>query len=199
VTHDREVLFVKPDYWVIVDKISGSGHHEIELLFHLTPDAEASADGQEARAAFANGAQLQIVPAIGDSFSLSIVKGSAEPIQGWVATGYNKKVPAATVVFKSKLELPATLYTALIPSVSKAVRFKMVMAPPDSAAIDAKPTARKRFSIAGEEWNDDLIFSENRQEAANTGQKSTGDGVISFSRRDKAGVVIREFSISDFQ
>jgi hypothetical protein len=135
-----------------------------------------------------------------DSFAISIVKGSTDPIQGWVATGYNKKDPAATVVFKSKLELPATLYTVVIPSVSKAAaQLKLVMAAPDSAAIDTKSAGRKNFSISGREWNDELILSEKNPDAApNTGGEATGQGVIKFMRKDKAGVVIREFSTSNF-
>jgi hypothetical protein len=192
ITHDRQILFVKPDYWVVVDKIAGSGSHQVELLFHTTPDAEATVVDQQVQAKFSNGAALQIVSVNADSPLVSIVKGSTEPIQGWVATGYNKKAPAATAVFKHQVELPATLYTVLIPSPSMdAARFQIAAAKLDSAQTNASAMSKNKFSILGLEWDDQLIFPQE-------GAEPEGEDIVSFHRADKAGTVVRKFSIKNF-
>ena len=33
--HQRRVIFIKPEYWVIEDSIWGGGEHNLEILFHL--------------------------------------------------------------------------------------------------------------------------------------------------------------------
>jgi uncharacterized heparinase superfamily protein len=40
VDHRRDVLFVRPDYWTVVDRIEGSGEHRIVRRFHFPPGIE---------------------------------------------------------------------------------------------------------------------------------------------------------------
>ncbi len=44
VTHTRSVLFLKPDYWIIVDALAASDdvEHSYEFLFHLDADEAVS-------------------------------------------------------------------------------------------------------------------------------------------------------------
>ncbi len=194
VTHERRILFIKPDYWIIVDKILGIGARQVEQLYHLTPDAEATILDGHLRATYANGAALQIVPLPADSATMSIVKGSLEPIQGWVATGYNKKEPAAVMIVKQKAELPATFYTVLLPSPSKlSAPFTVTASAPDSSQ---RSSTRANFTIAGSEWADRLTISRGGKEQ--TESMRGGNGVLHFSRVDKAGSLIHSFSIDKF-
>ena len=36
VTHTRSVLFVKPTYWIVVDRIAGEGRHQYDQYWHLS-------------------------------------------------------------------------------------------------------------------------------------------------------------------
>jgi hypothetical protein len=194
VTHERQILFIKPDYWIIVDKILGIGAHQVEQLYHLTPDAEAALLDGHLRATYANGAGLQIVPLHADSSAMSIVKGALEPIQGWVATGYNKKEPAAVLNLKLNVELPATLYTLLLPSPSKlSAPFTVTASVPDSSQ---RLSTLADFTIAGNDWTDRLTLS--RGSAEQTAPTRGGNGVLHFSRVDKTGLLIHSFSIDKF-
>ena len=38
VTHARSIFFLKDGYWIICDRLTGSGSHEADLLFHFPPD-----------------------------------------------------------------------------------------------------------------------------------------------------------------
>lgn len=94
VTHRREILFIKPDYWVIFDTFDPADDqpHQTETLFHIRA-ADATATGCVA-AAEADGKHLWIA-GVGDGLSLEIVKGrEQEPVQGW-ANGPWGPVPTA--------------------------------------------------------------------------------------------------------
>jgi len=64
-THRRSVLFVKPRYWVVHDRIDGSGPHTYEQNWHFAPDAGITIDAQAKtiRTNCPQGGNLLIVPA----------------------------------------------------------------------------------------------------------------------------------------
>src|SRR6185312_2734047 len=39
-THTRSILFLKNDYWLVRDRLSSTGDHELELRFHFAPGAD---------------------------------------------------------------------------------------------------------------------------------------------------------------
>jgi hypothetical protein len=38
VVHRREVVFVKPSSWLVIDQLTGSGRHRYESLWHFDAD-----------------------------------------------------------------------------------------------------------------------------------------------------------------
>ena len=44
-THQRSILFLKNDYWVLRDSLTSTGDHELELRFHFASDAGLEVDG----------------------------------------------------------------------------------------------------------------------------------------------------------
>jgi hypothetical protein len=177
IAHTRRILFVKPDYWVIVDRVRGSGRHRVEQLFHLTPNAKTVVSDAPVLARYDNGASLQVFPLGALRPHVSIIEGSTQPIQGWIATGPNRKVPAPVIAVSYEVALPATLYTALIPSRSGQGVFQCRLLPPEaSGTADA---AEVRLVVTSAEWTDLLAF--------------TGASVT-VTRTDKTGAITRRFS-----
>ena len=41
VDHERRILFVKPDYWILSDRLLGKGRHRAESMFHFQASATA--------------------------------------------------------------------------------------------------------------------------------------------------------------
>lgn len=83
VTHRREVLFVKPDYWVIVDTFTPQDDavHEYETIFHI--NAETAQTQGSSVSAVADGRRLDLIGS-GPDLAVDVVKGIAEePVQGW--------------------------------------------------------------------------------------------------------------------
>jgi hypothetical protein len=103
--HQRSVLFVKNKYWVVVDRITGQGEHEVTRLFHF-PIGPAQADGSAAQTAFPDGMNIRVQP---------VDAAKLEMRTGLIATGLVslEKAPVAALI--SNGSLPQTLCTVLMP------------------------------------------------------------------------------------
>jgi len=102
VIHRRAVLFVKPEYWVIVDRLTGHGKHSVELLFH-TPRGEHRLN-KETKVFQMQG--LAIVPVTLDDIDVSLR-------EGWFSPCYGTKEPSVTVAYKFTGDLPRIIATVL--------------------------------------------------------------------------------------
>ena len=101
VTHTRRVLFLKPDYWVIVDTLvaSDDAEHVYESQFHLDAK-EATSASNVVTTTDPDVANLAIVPAANDAITVEIVKGKEEdPVQGW---GNDPWRPIPTAIYTQK-------------------------------------------------------------------------------------------------
>jgi len=106
-SHRREILFVKPDYWVVVDTLRPreAGAHEYEAFFHTdaSPD-QAVLDPNTGifRTRF-DGGNIAMAPVAGQDVRGRIVAGQEQPyVQGWVRCGAYEVRPAATAVFTKR-------------------------------------------------------------------------------------------------
>jgi hypothetical protein len=103
VKHTRRIFFVKPEYWIVVDTLTPTDAklHKYESAFHLDmTGAEVDAAAGCVRTTDAQGANLSIVPMVGEGLKLRIVSGQKEPIvQGWMPAGGYTCRPIPTPVF----------------------------------------------------------------------------------------------------
>jgi hypothetical protein len=63
--HRRGVLFVKPEYWIVLDEVSGEGRHTYDQNWHFALDAAIAEDpvSKAVHTGYASGGNLLIVPA----------------------------------------------------------------------------------------------------------------------------------------
>lgn len=113
--HQRSVVFVKPGYWLVLDKISGRGNHEVTRLFHF-PIGPAKTDGNAAQTTFPDGTNIRVQP---------VDDARLEMRTGFIATGLVtvEKAPVAALI--SKGGLPQTLCTLLLPFTNENERPKV--------------------------------------------------------------------------
>ena len=107
-SHQRSVLFLKPNVWVIVDHVRMSGAaartaHEITRLFHFAPTNIIMGNGI-ASTRFPDGKNLQVQ-------TLPAAKGEIR--QGWIAVAPAKADAAPVAAFTTTGTLPQTLVTVL--------------------------------------------------------------------------------------
>jgi len=114
VTHERTVIFVRPDYYVVIDRLLGQGQHRYENVLHLDAD-DASVDQATMRVDTANGgaANLALVPLALDGLSLRLVKGQEDPVQGWIPRERHRAVP--TAIYAKAGPPPQLFVTLLVP------------------------------------------------------------------------------------
>lgn len=113
VTHRRAVLFVKPEYWLVIDRLTpaDAAVHRYDAIFHF--DGEAAETSSAPLAAHSTDPQrpnLAIVPLHTAGLGVDIVKGQEQPaVQGWMpARGYDVR-PVATPVFGTEVAGPLLL------------------------------------------------------------------------------------------
>lgn len=107
VTHSRKILFVKNDYWIVLDRFEGQGTHKINTFFHFAP-GKASVNNQTLECVTVNSGRpnISILPSDSKNTKVSIAEGSKSPCQGWISTEYNKYFPAPVADYEYTGPLP---------------------------------------------------------------------------------------------
>jgi hypothetical protein len=147
ITHRRRVLFVKPDYWVVVDDVMDDGDlsdagdlsdvlalrpaadavpavgpalHQIDLGFQFAPIPVSVLDDRWGRAVTAGGNTFWV-----GSFGVAAIRpavkiGELTPIRGWISPDYGQRTPSPFLVYSTRTALPWRSITLLIPQRGRA-------------------------------------------------------------------------------
>ena len=115
VTHRRRVLFVQPDYWVIVDDLSGKTRHRVDLRYQFAPlhVSKENSNWIRARGRLQHGLLIR-------SFSTAeldckIKAGALNPLQGWISPNYGHRMSAPVLNYSTSALLPLRIVTILFP------------------------------------------------------------------------------------
>jgi hypothetical protein len=120
IAQTRSVLFVKPEYFVLVDHVTGEGAHKLEQLFHL-PLGEAEVDPAASRLVtkLPKGANLAAAWAGPGELRLDV---------GHLPKGRADVQEAPLAVWEQAGELPVQIVTVLAPVVDGDVAPEIVEA-----------------------------------------------------------------------
>jgi len=101
VIHQRDFVFVKPDYWVIADYLDASNLHDYTFLFHLAPDVQVENlnDSTALLRSGRNGARLVLVALGNHDIGSQVIEGQESPIQGWYSKDHYEKCAAPVLSF----------------------------------------------------------------------------------------------------
>jgi hypothetical protein len=101
VTHTRAVLFVRPNFWVVLDtlKAKDGNPHTYDALFHC--EDKVKADGLRVVTRNEGEANLTVAARPYAGMSLKIVEGQEDPVQGWLPDGGNRVRPAPVGIFSA--------------------------------------------------------------------------------------------------
>ena len=132
--HRREIVFVKPDYWVLVDTLDADGGamRQWETIFHVNAD-EATVEGTHLWSA-AGGKRLDLF-GFGPEMTVKVVKGlQDEPVQGW-GPGCKHAIPTA-LFYNRRPGRTRNIYV-LFPTAGtpRAPKVEMLLGPPFSQDI----------------------------------------------------------------
>lgn len=114
----RLIASLAEGYWLVMDEIKGSGRHTIESLVHLAPNADCEVGEDHANVTMGS-LKLKIYPYRDNANSPSTMKcirGQLDPIQGWYAPEFGKRLPNSVLSFSSNTPSPAKIGYIIAPA-----------------------------------------------------------------------------------
>jgi hypothetical protein len=165
-THWREVLFLKDDYWVIRDRIGSFGNHNIKLWFHFDSSV-APLRGKDQT--------IRVISENGHSTGLQLAtfaeRGEWIRESGWVSHCYGVKDEGPVCVYSVHSNGPAELITFLVPETSGAG--------PKPVVREFEALNGRAFEVNVNDTHDVLLFPE-REPLSESGQISTARFASNF-------------------
>ncbi len=116
ITHTRMLVFVRPDYWLVLDSVEGKGTHDVEALWHFTPmHVRIDAESSTVRTNRLTHANMELI-CRGDwqQGELELITGREVPVQGFIAIDREVK-PAPCAVVRRRKRLPLHGATVAVP------------------------------------------------------------------------------------
>jgi len=104
IIHQRDFIFARPEYWVLIDYLHASDVHNYQFLFHLAPDVDVEeiTDSRVLLRSELNGARLIVQAVSHEALCSEVLVGSEAPIQGWYSADHHVKCPAPAIVFGAR-------------------------------------------------------------------------------------------------
>ncbi|MDY6876443.1 MAG: alginate lyase family protein [Chloroflexota bacterium] len=188
VTHTRHILFVRPDYWVLVDEIQASTPHNYQVLFHTVPEIKAKM-GPKNRVALnvtPEAATLYLIPSDPQNVKVRCLTGGENPIQGWYSPCSGHKAPATVVIYERESRASTVVTTLLYPCPSGQTG--------DTVSIEPLEVPGNRglaFVVTTGRGSDYLLFSHNGSMKQFGPYQSRG--TVAGIRTDGDGNILSQF------
>ena len=119
VTHRRRMIYIRPNYWILLDELRGQGEHDFDFLYHFAPDTELFMLGDERKGdldcqARIGDAGLQLFMYGSASLRAEAVCGQMNPIQGWASERYGERHPSPVLRASMRACAPVSMMTFLM-------------------------------------------------------------------------------------
>lgn len=159
VKHNRTLMYVRNEFWVVVDKIETKAPRKIETLWHWHPDCIVETDNSGSVSTKNQKGNLTVIPVGKSDWSMELIEGREEPeIQGWYSEEYNIFEPNKAVIHSTQIEHTETFVWLLIPSEKQAPTLK--------AKILSENKKRLKLDVAINEkgrWKLTIPFSDSEK------------------------------------
>ena len=116
--HRRFIAALAGELWLVLDDVIGDGRHAIESLVHLAPNADCRI-GEAYSDVSIGPIKMRIYPyrhQASASSAMNCIRGQENPIQGWYAPEFGKRMPNFVLSFSSDAQLPARLGYLIAPA-----------------------------------------------------------------------------------
>ena len=120
--HRRRVALVRGRDWLIVDDLSGTEPHLVELRFQAAPNVRVLEFPGGWHLAVGQRHGLWIYAAAETPLAWAVREGSEEPRAGWVSPDYGRIVPAPQLLLSTTTRAAARIVTVLVPAADAAAR-----------------------------------------------------------------------------
>jgi hypothetical protein len=115
VVHTRAVVYVRDQFWIVVDRVDLEQPHTVEWLWHWHPECTVAVDRFDTMSVDPEVANLRVTPVGGENWEISLYRGTRSPLQGWYSSINMQFIPATAAVYRTRLEKSATVAWVLTP------------------------------------------------------------------------------------
>lgn len=127
VTHRRDVLYLKPHFWLVREVLDGCGVHQCDVFWHFAPGVVSEVDGG---AIFVGEtSSLQVLFATDQAWTQEIVSDWSSPV-------YGRREHSRTLRFSLRAQLPCEFATLLAPSSEHIRVFRQLGLGPESTRAE---------------------------------------------------------------
>jgi hypothetical protein len=118
--HRRRLIYVRPDYWIVLDNLRGKGEHTFDFLYHFASDVELFIVGDERKGDVECRARLidtglQMFMYGSAPVRAEAIGGQVGPIQGWASRRYGERHPSPVLRASMRASAPATMMAMIMP------------------------------------------------------------------------------------
>lgn len=153
VVHRRTIIFVRPYYFVVADRLNALRLHTYTQMFHLAAPLRAHLEGLTIRTTnVSNGPTIQVMPLFQAGLNVRLRTGTREPVQGWISTGEQQKI-ANTVIEYERSGENAEFVVVLVPQGSKTFT-------PVSAQMEDQGSSGRRIVVSIGEQADTIFIDK---------------------------------------
>ncbi|MEO0332018.1 MAG: heparinase II/III family protein, partial [Bacteroidota bacterium] len=121
VNHQRATMYVRGEFWIVVDRVITDRPRKIEALWHWHPTCKVVQESSTVKTNHEQG-NLAIIPITNQPLPIEFIKGQEQPeLQGWYSPEYNLYEPNLTTSYRSKIEEDITLVWLILPSANEVI------------------------------------------------------------------------------
>jgi len=187
VVHTRALVFVRPDYWLVLDRVEGKGTHDVSALWHFTPmHVRIDTGAATVRTNRLSHANIELI-CRGDwqKGELELVTGREEPVQGFIAID-NEVKPAPCAVVSRRKRLPLVGATVVVPYATGSESHFRVK----SRNVKNGETRGLLIQIARPDGSADTFLWRHEGSGRLEAGGLTADGLLAAARTDGRGEVL---------
>ncbi len=188
VVHERKILFVNGEYWVICDVLRADDVHNYDLLFHLAASAQSKVSLDTDQNCFSVDApNLVMMQPVHQSASVSLEGG-------YISSTYGVKQAAPVVKFNRR-GAACSFYTVLYPYKDKRPTLTVSSIPVFKSNETCKPYAASCLVIISETHEHvyrDMVFVANEPGEYKADHHTINSSVF-FQREDEQGQLLAQF------
>ncbi len=115
--HRRIIVSLREGIWLVLDQVFGQGRRRVESYIHLHPQVCSGISGEHVELS-RPGERIRIYPMENPvaPVSISSVKGTTNPIQGWYAPEFGRREPNEVLCLSFEAPLPAQSGYLIVPT-----------------------------------------------------------------------------------
>lgn len=121
IKHSRSMMYVRGEFWIVLDHIETDRPREIQSLWHWHPDCEVQVSEDNSTEGSHSRGKLQVIPVDHSDWNIEVVSGQEDPeIQGWYSSEYNQFEPNIASIYTTNISSDRILVWLLLPSKTEA-------------------------------------------------------------------------------